>query len=66
MASSHRYITAAELSRQLDVSPHRLLRLVSRGEVPKCDIFIAGREAWNADKVSAIRAALSQAQEVEV
>jgi hypothetical protein len=64
VAAPHRYINSAQLARELKVSPYMLAKLQIRGQVPHPDAYIAGKEAYNADKVPSIRAALEASQEV--
>jgi hypothetical protein len=63
-AAAHRFINAAELSRELRVSPYMLAKLQVRGQVPPPDGFLRGAEIWNADRVPSIRSALEAHQEV--
>jgi hypothetical protein len=62
-AAAHRYINAAQLSRELEMSAYMLAKSINRGLVPKPDGFLAGKEIWNADRVPSIRAALEAHQE---
>jgi hypothetical protein len=64
-AAAHRYINAAQLSRELEMSAYMLAKSINRGLVPKPDGFLAGKEIWNADRIPSIKEALARTQEVE-